>query len=608
MKIRFRKLSVHNFLSFEDQIFDFSKDRGMNLVYGCNKDAFKNSNGSGKSNTFLALVYGLFGEFPNKVKNENIANKYLDDKNVKVEIELDVDGVPYRLVTSQNKRGQSSFDLFKQEEDGTEIDLCKSSIDETRKFFEEEILKCDMSLFLRTVMLTSEQSYNFFKLKKADKKEFIEKLFDIGVFGEMAERIHKDILKADKRINSIQSALVVLDKSKDEYESAISSWESESKSRKAEIFRQLKEAEEKLESFSGDKETKSSEKLVEESNKKIDEFNEREDKLLSEISQIEFDIRGIANDIGRCKKDISDCKDNIKKHKLLVGKLCKDCKSLYVKHYDLLSFVNKAKEAEKKITQLEKYEKEYKAKLVSLKKELKEIKENTGKERSNLVEITKKLNAIKAEKSNLEAEVFRLKCQTESAEDKENPYVKLLEKTKEDIDDYQKQLAEEEDSYKYMKLGEEIVSQDTIKKFVIRDLVGLLNSRIKSYLSKMGVTYTCVFDDDMNYEFLTTGGKYQFENFSQGEQKRLEIAASLSFCDFLKMRNNISCNILIIDEYIDSALDDSAIDSILTMLKERTDQEKQSIYVITQRVNFMDYFDSRIKVIKENNITHLEFS
>ena len=50
------------------------------------------------------------------------------------------------------------------------------------------------------MFLTSSQTYNFYEMKKSDKKEFVEQLFDIGIFGNMHQAIHRDILDADKRI------------------------------------------------------------------------------------------------------------------------------------------------------------------------------------------------------------------------------------------------------------------------------------------------------------------------------------------------------------------------------------------------------------------------
>ena len=50
------------------------------------------------------------------------------------------------------------------------------------------------------------------------------------------------------------------------------------------------------------------------------------------------------------------------------------------------------------------------------------------------------------------------------------------------------------------------MSQDTLRKFIIKDLIHLLNNKIKIYLSKLGANYTCIFDEDMNYTFITDGG------------------------------------------------------------------------------------------------------
>jgi len=35
------------------------------------------------------------------------------------------------------------------------------------------------------------------------------------------------------------------------------------------------------------------------------------------------------------------------------------------------------------------------------------------------------------------------------------------------------------DEYKYLKFAESIVAQDTLRKFIIKDLVGLLNNKLK---------------------------------------------------------------------------------------------------------------------------------
>lgn len=112
------------------------------------------------------------------------------------------------------------------------------------------------------------------------------------------------------------------------------------------------------------------------------------------------------------------------------------------------------------------------------------------------------------------------------------------------------------------------MSQDTLRKFIIADLIGLLNARIKHYLLKFGARYSVVFDEDMEYEFQTESGPCEYGNFSAGERARIMIASCFAFRDFMKARNNFSSNILILDEFIDGAIDSLAIDSILEILKQ----------------------------------------
>lgn len=61
MRIKFKRIEIHNFKSFEDEVFDFDGLKGLNLVCGKNNDLPGSKNGSGKSAVFSALVFSLFG-------------------------------------------------------------------------------------------------------------------------------------------------------------------------------------------------------------------------------------------------------------------------------------------------------------------------------------------------------------------------------------------------------------------------------------------------------------------------------------------------------------------------------------------------------------------
>ena len=76
----------------------------------------------------------------------------------------------YKVASGFGKHGAPYCELY-EIVDKEEINLTKSTIAETRKFLENEILHCDMSIFLRTILLSSDQNYNFFRLRKGEKKE-----------------------------------------------------------------------------------------------------------------------------------------------------------------------------------------------------------------------------------------------------------------------------------------------------------------------------------------------------------------------------------------------------------------------------------------------------
>ena len=193
-------------------------------------------------------------------------------------------------------------------------------------------------------------------------------------------------------------------------------------------------------------------------------------------------------------------------------------------------------------------------------------------------------------------------------ESENNQIVDLYKTNRANIDAENDALAKIEAKYKYLKFAEGIVSQETLRKFIIADLIGLLNNKIKMYLTKMGSRYTVVFDSDMNYKFVTTGGECQFGNFSGGEKYRIMIATSFAFRDFMSIRNGLNTNILVCDEFFDSAISSACLRHITDILKGYVDDYKQNVYIITQRQELEpSMIDNLIQVVKQNDISKIRY-
>ena len=156
MRITFKRIEIHNFMSFVDEVFDFDKNIGMNLICGKNNDIPGSRKGTGKSALLSALVSTLYGRTSSNIKNCNIWNKYVDDKpEMRVVAYFNVDDNSYKVVSGFNKH-YAPYCHFFEVTDGEEHDITKSTILETRKFIATEILHCDIDVFLRTILLSSD--------------------------------------------------------------------------------------------------------------------------------------------------------------------------------------------------------------------------------------------------------------------------------------------------------------------------------------------------------------------------------------------------------------------------------------------------------------------
>ena len=607
MRINFRRIEIHNFMAYADEVFDFDKHVGLNLICGKNNDVPGSKNGCAKSQLFGALCYALYGETPTKVKNENIRNRYVKAKDVRVVIWFDIEDKTFKIASGFNKYGAPYYTASEIDQDQNEIDLTKSTMAETRSFVAKEVLHCDMSIFLRTVLLSSDQTYNFFRLRKWEKKDFIEKLFDIAVFGEMYNNIHRDVLDFDKQLLAIQNKIMVINRYLDDYKTQIEEHDKKHSEKIKNLEAVLKDLQSKHSKLKG---IQISQNEAEVSKYEIlaNKLDAGIVKISNQLHSSEYEVQRLDCSIHKAKATRDLKKKQIDKHDELLSKLCDHCLPLIREYYsiskiekdistqdNLLQSLNGQKEA------AEKQNSELSEKIDLLQKK----KDAVGKK---IDELTSAYNKANSELLLLESKVENTSLELEKVKEETNPYSALFDKTKIELDDENGKYESLTNQYKYLKYAESIVSQDTLRKFIIKDLIHLLNNKIKIYLSKLGANYNCVFDEDMNYTFNTDGGTCEYDSFSSGERMRLNIAASFAFRDFMATRSNLMSNILILDEYIDSNIDQLAIEGILGILKDFILLYDQNIYVISHRKEIDNsVFDNIIQIVKTNNISKITY-
>ena len=604
MRINFNRIEIHSFMSFEDEVFDFSSMTGMTLVQGKNNDVPNLKNGTGKSTLFMSLLYALFGQLQNKIRNENIVNRYATDKDTRVVLNLDVDGTSYRIVRGIQK-GKTSYLNVYQLLSSEEKDITQSTIAETQSYIEQHIIHCDITIFMRTVLLSADQTYNFYTLKKSDKKEFVEKLFDISQFEDMYQAIHKDKLVIDKQLISSQNQLLVFNKNVEDYKNRLDSYDVENANNISEATSSLETLTKQLSHLKDNVVVANTEQV-----QKIDDAMAKLENSMAENNvkwrELVSQSTKLASAKAKLEAEIAAKNSIINKHSDIEQKLCDDCKKIFGDYYNLNS-----------IRQLVD---NYASKIKKIDLAIDKNKENEQSITSLISKIKQKMALAKEKKSGLMSEqlkytqhvatvennIMMCKNKIQQLQNTENPYRNMLEQAKKDVDSIQHQIESNTIKHQYLEFAENVVSQDTLRKFIIKDLIVLLNNRIKTYLTRLGAKYYVEFDADMDYDFIVPDGTCEFGNFSAGERMRLMIATSLAFRDFMSIRNGLNANILILDEYFDSAIDSVCIESMLKILEEYKNTMNQSIFVISHRLEVnLDQFDRTIVVEKTNNISKI---
>ena len=519
---------------------------------------------------------------------------------MRVVLTLYADGKPYRIIRGLNKGKTSYLELY-----AGDSDVTKSTIAETQDFLEKEIIRCDLSIFLRTILLTSKQTYNFYELKKADKKEFVEKLFDISIFGDMYQAIHRDTLDCDKAMLSHQNKLLVLNRSKGEYEARIAQYEANMKKRLADIGEAIsgtKVSYEKLKN--ADIKVNAEEKSKLES--AIEKINLAKRKLNTSSAEIDSRLAKIDLAAHKLKSSKESKQAAIDRHSSLMDKLCDDCKPVFAEHCGIAGYEKDISEIDEKLVKIGAAQKQDKSKKKDVLEKIRTLDDKLALAERKMTNLTAEYNKASRELLLLESKINSLESDRKRAENETNPYTELYEANSKSITAENEALDKESEKCRYLKFAENVVSQETLRKFIISDLIGLLNNKIKTYLTKLGSKYTVVFDSDMDYEFITEGGACEFGNFSAGEQMRIMMATSFAFRDFMSIRNGLNANILVLDEYFDSAISSSCVERVISLLKEYSKDYDQTVYCISHRSEVStENFDSMIEIQKTNNISRI---
>ena len=592
MKILFKKVTIRNFLSFGNIPTEFEYSTGINIVTGQNLDN-GTRNGVGKSSLLVDsisfAIYGktLRGEHVNRDEIVNEINK----KNCEVTVEFYIGSDEY-IVTRTIK--PNSFTVF---ENGNEIKF--DTMKNTERWLEEKI-GISHTCFSNILVLNMNDTEPFLTMDASHKREVIEDVLNLNIFGRMSDIAKDRHLEAKNNVrtyeNDVKSSSETLELAKNSRDNILrekEKFETEKNNKILLLENDIKKLISNKDSLESKIDTNDYVAI-------LNDLSLKQDKVKEIIQSCKSRITELTNENIKIK-DAVDSIENMP--------VCPKChtpnpiNNELVKTFiegEKVKFDNNTKELSSKKEILEKSN----IILKSLNDKIKENNENKTKQTDLNNELMIINNNLTNKQKLLIEESLRVLTIENVISDDD------IKKYSEKYEDVSKLYKDASKSFQFNSLLRKILGEEGIRKFVVSKVLPYFNSKINGYLKIMGSDLSLRFDSNLDEQIITRNREERrYGSFSAGEKKRIDISVLLSLMDLAKLQNSVDTNILILDEVLDTAMDNEGIENFLNYLKSgfKSSYPDKSVYIITHRNTISDdFYDTMIKLTKKDGFTTID--
>ena len=554
-------LEFRNIKSYGNKVqrLVFDEEGGLILLTG--------TNGAGKSTIQDAIDLAVFNQVRGK-QTAKIPLKYFPNRfNRELEVSINFKNSNDDIIEIERKIQPNSFQITKNSEPFTERFKLMSSDDR------EKVIGFDYNTFKSFISLSMNDFLNFIKLSPEDKRNLLNRLFNLEEI-DYYFSINKELINQSKKeIERLTIDLTNIDKTLNEYKS---------------IIRNKKKDENKL----------SKVELKELMNsKKSDYINKKDDIRTNEhkISDFLVKIQEHRNNIKSSENENiirrTELNDIIDKIKLYESGKCPYCMSDLSdsKHKNMLEELKIKKDEFKEIILNNNGKVNY----------YKEENSSLSKQQS-IIQETKDI--LTSEFNDMKSELVLLKHKHDDYSDDDGDIVRelkdkgslLVKEKKEKLERITK-LRTEISTLNELKT---ILSEKGVRKELIASLVPPINESLSLLLSETKYPYHVVLDDNFDAQIYDKGELVYPEIISNGESRILNVCIAVSYIEMVRKMNDI--NILFMDEVFQSIHKDN-INLILSLLKVFSKKNKLNLILVHHGLEEMDskLFDRIISVEKD---------
>tara|TARA_Y100000004_G_scaffold47555_1_gene52306 strand:+ start:4485 stop:6197 length:1713 start_codon:yes stop_codon:yes gene_type:complete len=567
--IVFKKIRYKNFLSTGNTPIEIDFDKTTTtLVVG--------TNGSGKSTLLDALCFVLFNKPFRLIKKDQLVNT-INQGDCVLEVEFVVGTIPYMV-----RRGikPNIFEIYKNRklinQDANNVDY--------QKYLEQTIMKLNYRAFVQVVLLGSSSYEPFMKLRPRYRREVVEEILDIRVFGHMDQILRSQQAELQKNLTEMRHHSDLLRtkyESEAKYLASISSKETDFKEGKLKSIEKNNENKEKYE-----KEIENLNIQIGIQKEKIKDKPNHDNKLLK-LNKLESKI---VTNLNTHKKTLEFFEQN---------DICPTCTQPINKEFK----IQKCKTEENKVNELSKGLKQLLTEITKTEEKIAGFNKisNTIQDLNiDIAKIKNSLDNIQTHSNNIHEELKSFS----SGADIER-ITKEIEDLKTECKDAEEKLKKVSEEKEYVDLLRDILNDKGAKTKIIKKYLPIMNQLINSHLQSMDFYVNFQLDEEFNETIKSRfRDNFNYNSFSEGEKMRIDLALLFTWRQIAKMKNSTNTNLLMLDEIFDSSLDGQGTDDFFKIVQTL---KNENVFVISHKGDILfDKFTNIIKYEKYKNFTRLE--
>lgn len=620
MKIVFKKIKLHHFMSFADAEIDLC-DRGFCLVKGINldpSDAAK-SNGSGKSSIWNAISYVLTGETLSGLKGSSTANIAYND-GCWVSLEFDADGKSFALTRSHDD--SILHTNLKIIVDGE--DVGGKGIRGSQTMLSQLLPDATKELIGSVVLLGQGLPQKFTSNTPGGRKEVLEHLSKSDFMIEDIKRRISDRLDVlsnarnenDKTIASLKSKLGVYEESQAKVNSDIvrlegmKDDETRLKTLEEDIERakllvrslndELKSSNDNLDSAIASLSTLSQDKSNALS-KVMTQHNETQGELMGRKSSLDARASSLAHEIEHIEGIKDVCPMCGQK---LVGVVKPSCDA---QKNELAEIRQRIEEIKYEIADdNEGYDDVLRRISEDFDKNIEGAKVRVDSLKTETSALTNRINSIQQNevyaKSNeytkIKTELNTRKTRLEELRNELNGIETETSNLKKDIESHEDKANELEERLSVVSKMSTFAKRD-FRGYLLQNIIDYIDARAKNYCSKIFNTDDVSFELNGNDLDIVYRGK-DYGNLSGGEKQRLDLVVQFAIRDMMSKQCGFSSNILVLDEITD-ALDSLSCDRVMSFIVNEL-SDVDSVFIVSHHSDELQIpTDSEITIVKNEN-------